>query len=208
MLVEFPLLKNIYHFPLHNMYEKCFPTSPPTGALAHVLFPNLWHIFPLFSISPAPTLSFISTTLLYNPCSATIFTPSGLWNHNLASHCPPLCSPPQRSLCATHVRHWKCLLVSFPKLQRSQKFHRETVWTRVEWKQICYEFHKYLLWYIDTKIHVSCVCYIWWWRISMYFLPGRLGQKLVRPASRSKTGPFQPPLLRPTHSDVRVCSNV
>ena len=32
--------------------------------------------------------------------------------------------PPQRSLCATHVRHWKCLLVSFPKLQRSQKFHR------------------------------------------------------------------------------------
>ena len=99
MLVEFPLLKNTSHFPLHNMYEKCFPTSPPTLTLAHVLFPNLWHIFPLFSISPAPTLSFVHTTLFYNPCSGDHF--HTLWSvksQSRVSLSPPLFPTSKKAL--------------------------------------------------------------------------------------------------------------
>ena len=87
------------------------------------------HVFALICDRSSPNSEFLRLTLfplnsqLFSTINdlltlAAIFTPSGLWNHNLTSHCPP---STQRSRCATHVRHWNCLLVSFHKLQKSHK---------------------------------------------------------------------------------------
>lgn len=197
---------NVLTFPFWKVF------SHLSCPLCHMYYSLICDTSSPYSTFLACTLSFIrSNSFLQSMIGLAlpaIFTPSGLWNHNLTSHCPPppLC-PHQRSLCATHVRHWNCLLVSFPKLQRSQKFHREaeTVWARVGCKQIC-QFMSFtnicfggliapllavkpqntmpnpktsfvLSCIISRYITVSCVCYIWWRLLTMCFLPERLVHK-------------------------------
>ena len=126
----FPQYISLSHF------EKRFPTW--ALALSPVLYSNLWHIFSLFSISLARTLLFIRTTLFYNPRSYSalpaIFTPSGLWNHNLTSHCPPLkevCAPLTCDIESAFLFH-------FPNCKGLKSFtgysvllEAATVWARV-----------------------------------------------------------------------------
>ena len=75
------------------------------------------HVFALICDRSSPNSEFLRLTLfplnsqLFSTINdllalAAIFTPSGLWNHNLASHCPPLCSPTSKK----SLRHSRATL--------------------------------------------------------------------------------------------------